>query len=306
MKRSLLILPLMMLLIAAACGAPNAPAGHADDSGGSPKNEVPDLSPPDEPGGDEQSDETTEEADSVPGPDSDPQDTPDAQEPDLDDPPAETEKTHYMNRNYIFKPIDPEGETKVVLLTFDDGPKDETMIDALLATLEKHQAKAIFFLNGFRVEAKPDLARKLYENGQILGNHSWDHIVLTEQSEETIDAQISRVQDILEELTGEAPKFFRPPHGAGNEYIRTRVREAGMLYMTWSNGSRDWEQGYQTPESVVEQVLEQLHPGSNILMHELPWTVEALDTLLTKLKEEGYTFLDPDAIDLDYEEAASA
>jgi peptidoglycan/xylan/chitin deacetylase (PgdA/CDA1 family) len=307
MKRSLLILPLIMLLIAAACSAPNPPADHADGTGGSPMNDVPSPSAPDESAGsDEQPDEPNEAGKSETEPDSDSQDPPDAQDPDRDAPPAETVKTHYMNRNYIFKPIDPEGEKKVVLLTFDDGPKDETMIDSLLATLEKHEAKAIFFLNGFRVEANPDLARKLHERGQILGNHSWDHIVLTEQSEETIDAQISRVQDILEELTGTAPKFFRPPHGAGNEYIRTRVREAGMLYMTWSNGSRDWEKGYQTPESVVEQVLKQLHPGSNILMHELPWTVEALDTLLTRLEEEGYSFLDPDAIDIDYEEPASS
>jgi peptidoglycan/xylan/chitin deacetylase (PgdA/CDA1 family) len=320
MKQNLQLLPMtaLILLIAAAvalsaCGAPAAGADPSPRSGGAAN---------DAPSADQSADRNAgqdagrgESADGgrqpgVPGeadartPESDAADSPDAPSDSADAPsaPAEPVKTHYMNKNYIFKPIDPDGEKKVVLLTFDDGPKDEAMIDRLLETLENHQAKAVFFLNGYRVEAKPELARKLHERGQVLGNHAWDHIVLTNESEETIDAQIMRVQDILTELTGTAPRFFRPPHGAGNDYIRKRVKEEGMLYMTWSNGSRDWEQGYQTPESVVEQVMQQLHPGSNILMHELPWTVEALDTLLTRLEEEGYSFLDPMAIDIDYTE----
>ncbi|MNL86838.1 hypothetical protein D3C87_2157240 [compost metagenome] len=50
---------------------------------------------------------------------------------------------------------------------------------------------------------------------------------------------------------------------------------------------------------VIENVLQQLHNGSNILMHELPWTVSALDTLLTKLEEKGYSFVDPNSIELE-------
>ena len=68
--------------------------------------------------------------------------------------------------------------------------------------------------------------------------------------------------------------------------------------MTWSNGSLDWEsESKNKPDTVVSNVLEQLHPGSNILMHELPWTVEALDTLLTKLEAKGYGFVDPRQIE---------
>lgn len=226
---------------------------------------------------------------------------PEEQEPEPKQPET-PELTHYMNKNYILKPIHPEGESKVVLLTFDDGPKEAEMIDAMLETLEKHEAKAIFFLNGYRIEANPDLLVKLHEHGQIIGNHAWDHIQLPKETEATIDKQITDVQTIVEQHTGLRPKFFRPPHGAGNEYIRAKVKQEGMLYMTWSNGSEDWVKKYQTPEGVIGRVMEQLHPGSNILMHELPWTVEALDTLLTKLKDEGYSILDPRAIQLDYTE----
>jgi peptidoglycan/xylan/chitin deacetylase (PgdA/CDA1 family) len=44
--------------------------------------------------------------------------------------------------------------------------------------------------------------------------------------------------------------------------------------------------------------MEQLHPGANILMHELPWTAEALENLLTSLEQKGYGFIDPATIDI--------
>lgn len=217
-------------------------------------------------------------------------------EPDMPDP-VVIAKSYKMNKNYDIVPIDPSGNGKVVLLTFDDGPKERAQIDRLLAALDKHKAKAIFFVNGYRVKQQPELLKLLHEQGQTIGNHSWDHIDLKKEQAENVVRQIEDVQLIVKDTIDEAPKFFRPPFGSSNEYVRKRVKEEGMLFMTWSNGSEDWLSTNQNPEGVIKRVLEQLHPGSNILMHELPWTAEALDGLLTKLEEKGYSFVDPDSID---------
>lgn len=215
-------------------------------------------------------------------------------------PEEEIKKKYHMNKNYDIIPNDPQGNKKVVLLTFDDGPKDKEMNAALVKTLEKHNAKAIFFLNGYRIKQKPELVKLLHSSGQIIGNHSWDHINLREHSNDKIDQQVDDVQKIVEELTGAKPQFFRPPHGSGNEYLKEKVKKNGMLYMNWSNGSLDWEMNTKTgdPGKVIANVMKQLHNGSNILMHELPWTVEALDQLLTELEEKGYSFVDPRTIEL--------
>lgn len=220
--------------------------------------------------------------------------------------PAQEEpvKRYYMNKIYDIKPLDEETDDRVVLLTFDDGPKDLEMIQSMLETLEKHEAKAIFFVNGFRVQSNPELLQMIHDAGHAIGNHSWDHIDLRKQTDDVIRQQVDDVQKIVEETIGVKPLFFRPPHGSSNEFLRAYVKEQGMLFMTWSNGSLDWDRNHQKPEAVVQNVLDQLRPGSNILMHELPWTVEALDELLTRLTEEGYGFVDPFEIRIDTEEAA--
>jgi peptidoglycan-N-acetylglucosamine deacetylase len=232
-------------------------------------------------------------------------------EPDADksaDPSDETDKSpdaeapvepkYHMNKVYRIVPNDESVPEKVVLLTFDDGPKDETMINQMIDTLDKHDAKAIFFVNGYRAKAHPELLKLIHDRGQIIGNHSWDHIDLKKETKQTVKKQIGDVQQIVKDATGSEPKFFRPPFGSGGDTVKEVALSHDLLFMTWSNGSLDWEsKNKNKPDAVVSNVLEQLHPGSNILMHELPWTVEALDTLLTKLEAKGYGFVDPQFIE---------
>lgn len=213
--------------------------------------------------------------------------------------PEEIEINYYMNKIYDIKPIDPEDNDKVVLLTFDDGPKEQEMISKMLEILDKHHAKAIFFVNGYRVKNNPELLIQIHEADQIIGNHSWDHIRLDQQTLEKVDQQIEDMQNYIEELTGERPHFFRAPHGASNEYVREKVKEENMLYMTWSAAAEEWVPKYQSSDAIVKHVMEQLRPGSNILLHELSWTVDGLDSLLTKITEAGYDFVDPRSIHLE-------
>jgi len=214
--------------------------------------------------------------------------------------PVAVEQDYYMDANFILRPKLESGDKRVVLLTFDDGPKDKATLAAMLDALDRHKAKAIFFVNGYRAKRQPELLKLMRDRGHHIGNHAWDHVDLKKQPQEEMERQIDDVQSFVEEATGEAPAFFRPPFGSGGEAVRAKAKEADLLYMTWSNGSRDWEQGYDDPQKVIESVLEQLHPGSNILMHELPWTAEALDGLLNALKDKGYSVLDPARIDPDY------
>ncbi|WP_059054514.1 polysaccharide deacetylase family protein [Paenibacillus senegalimassiliensis] len=207
------------------------------------------------------------------------------------------ELLYHINKAYRVVPNEEITNKQVVLLTFDDGPKEKEMIDGLIDTLDKHEAKAIFFVNGYRVKAHPELLQRIAERNQIIGNHSWDHIDLKKASNDEMREQIEDVQTIVKETTGEAPRFFRPPFGSGNTMTHQIAEDNDLIYMTWSNGSLDWDsKNKNKPDAVIANVLEQLHDGSNILMHELPWTVDALDELLTKLEQKGYEFVDPRSV----------
>ncbi len=208
---------------------------------------------------------------------------------------------YHMNKNYDIIPNEAGTNKKIILLTFDDGPKDAAMINPLMDILDKHHAKAIFFVNGYRVKEHPELLELIHSRGGIIGNHSWDHIVLKDQPYAKVKQQLEDVQKIVTKVIGEAPHFFRPPHGAGGDVGKKVAAENGLLYMTWSVGSLDWEMKEKETgktEKLIKNVSSQLHSGSNILMHELPWTVEGLETLLTTLEGKGYSFVDPRSIEL--------
>lgn len=286
------VLLLSLSLLLSACGQLTGAdsRGPAQPETG---NSIPSEQPAQTP-----SDQTNADAGSpTPAPADEPVQQPAAEQPSA---PPEVQILYRMNDNFFIKPIDENTNSKVVLLTFDDGPKDAKVLTTILDALDKHSAKAIFFVNGYRVRENPELLTLIHERDQIIGNHSWDHINLKKSTGEQIDTQLTDVQDIVEKLTGERPRFFRPPFGAGNDHVREKAADEEMLYMTWSNGSQDWVKGFDKPDKVIDSVMEQLHPGSNILMHELPWTAEALDTLLTRLEEKGYGFIDPASIDTGY------
>jgi len=206
--------------------------------------------------------------------------------------------TYHMNENYDIVPNKESDKTpkKVVLLTFDDGPKEAKMINSMIDTLDKHNARAIFFVNGSRVKRHPELLKLIHDRGGVIGNHTYDHIVLKNESPAKVKQQIEDTQKIIKETINVTPRFLRPPNGAGNDAVHEVAAKNNLMYMNWSVGSLDWV-NQNDPQAVITNVMDQLHSGSTILMHELPWTVEALDQLLTKLEAKGYTFVDPDTIE---------
>ncbi|HEY0826755.1 MAG TPA: polysaccharide deacetylase family protein, partial [Bacilli bacterium] len=117
--------------------------------------------------------------------------------------PEVIQKSYQMNKNYFIVPKVDSDSKKIVLLTFDDGPKEKAMIDEIINILDRHKAKAIFFVNGYRIKQNPDLLKLIVDRGQIIGNHAWDHINLKKESNETVTKQIMDVQEIVKQLTGQ-------------------------------------------------------------------------------------------------------
>ena len=97
-------------------------------------------------------------------------------------------------------------------LTFDDGP-DPATTPAVLATLRRHEVRATFFLIGNRAEQYPELLRRIIEDGHEVGSHSYSHPYFNRLSALEAIREIAVSQSVLENLTGQTCRLFRPPFG---------------------------------------------------------------------------------------------
>lgn len=195
---------------------------------------------------------------------------------------------------------------KVVMLTFDDGPKPETT-PLILDVLKRENVKALFFVTGYGAKNE-DLLRRMHQEGHRIGTHTVNHTLLTRlQGRDAIRAEIEPVNQVVERVTGQRVRYFRPPNGMYNADVLAVLKELGLQLINWSHGSQDWvlANTRKEPAEVVRFVLAEkppvpgatvLHPGAVILMHDtLPWTAEALPGIIAGLREKGYDFalLDP-------------
>lgn len=176
--------------------------------------------------------------------------------------------------------IDPN--KKLVALTFDDGPSEYTK--RILRTLKQYDSVATFFVVGNRVELFEDVLKEELEIGCEIGNHTYEHKVLTELNAEQIWLQIFRTNEAVKKVTGEYPTLMRPPCGYDNGSTNCII---AMPLILWSVDTKDWQT--QNCYCSVQTVLENVKDGDIILMHDMyEASAEAVETIVPSLIAEGY------------------
>ena len=179
--------------------------------------------------------------------------------------------------------VTPTPEPKgMVALTFDDGPSDFT--DRLLDCLEENNVKATFFLCGKEVDYFQEPVKRMEQLGCELGNHTYDHPDLTTLSTDEITSQLSRTDQLIQELTGHIATVVRPPYGSFNDTV---AEIAARPLILWSLDTLDWET--QNVDSTVQNVMDNVSDGQIILMHDIfKESVDAAEVFIPQLLQEGY------------------
>ncbi|CAH0345928.1 polysaccharide deacetylase family protein [Bacillus sp. CECT 9360] len=187
---------------------------------------------------------------------------------------------------------------KVVLLTFDDAPDKHSL--EIAKTLKSHNVNAIFFVNGHFLDSEEEKAvlKQIHEMGFAIGNHTQSHATLKDLSESEQRNEIVKLNDAVEAIIGERPKFFRAPFGMNTDFSKKLATEEKMLVMNWTYGY-DWEKNYQSKEALTQIMVNSpyLINGANLLMHDRAWTSEAISGIITGLQAKGYEMLDPELIE---------
>ncbi|MDN3023238.1 polysaccharide deacetylase family protein [Streptomyces sp. S.PB5] len=154
-------------------------------------------------------------------------------------------------------------------LTYDDGPSGNT--PALLNALRQNGLRATMFNEGRYAAANPVQVRAQVSAGMWVGNHSYTHPHLTQQSQATIDSEIQRTQQAVANAGGGTPRLFRPPYGETNATVRAVAAKYGLTEILWNVDSQDWN-GASTDAIVA--AAGRLTNGQIILMHD--WSANSL------------------------------
>ncbi|WP_167958002.1 polysaccharide deacetylase family protein [Anaerosporobacter faecicola] len=173
--------------------------------------------------------------------------------------------------------------TKLIALTFDDGPSIYTPI--VLDALEKNQAKATFFVVGSRITDKTKgHIKRAEELGCEIGNHTYSHINMSSSSLEKIQSEIKKTDKKVKSIIGSPTYIMRPPYGSLTEKTQKNIDKA-MVF--WNVDTLDWK--YRNTDYVINYVLANAKDGDIVLMHDLyKSTANAVDTIIRGLQEKGF------------------
>ncbi|HEX7802272.1 MAG TPA: polysaccharide deacetylase family protein [Pseudoxanthomonas sp.] len=186
-------------------------------------------------------------------------------------------------------------QEKRVWLTVDDGPSHETA--ALLDLLDRHGAKATFFLVAERAARQPELTREILRRGHGIGNHSRTHpqAWFWALGPRRMATEIGQAQATLREITGQAPRWFRAVVGMANPFVSAPLKKNGLARVAWSARGFDGVRG--EPESVVARIVSALEPGAIVLLHEGARhgnNLAIIEGVLQAMRARGYTAVLPE------------
>jgi peptidoglycan/xylan/chitin deacetylase (PgdA/CDA1 family) len=195
---------------------------------------------------------------------------------------------------YLPKLIRGNAREKLIALTFDDGPHLE-FTEKLLALLRRENVKATFFVVGKMVEKNPQLLKDIIANGNMVGNHTFSHVMLTKIPVNEIRAEYEACNDIVEDVAGYHMRFCRPPGGDYDRHVVKAATEQGLTTVLWTDDPGD----YASPGTHVieKKTLDRLSNGGIILLHDgIQETLDVLPQIIAYARDHGYRFVTVDEL----------
>ncbi len=175
---------------------------------------------------------------------------------------------------------------RTVAITFDDGPFP-IYTPLLLDTLERLGMKATFFLVGQQVEEYPYFAEAIARAGHEVANHTFHHVNLTHLPAQEVLKEIKDAQETITVITGQVPRYFRPPGGDYNDTVLETAHRVGLVTVFWTANSADYTN--PQPAALEARVLARVSSGGIMLFHQgIVVTLQILPRLTEILRSRGY------------------
>jgi len=181
----------------------------------------------------------------------------------------------------IFKDFIWETSNNKILLTFDDGPTEESTIK-ILNILKSGNIKAVFFCVGNNVLKHPDLIAKMLEDGHTIANHTMTHKLLTEMNKEKSINEIIPFNENMKTKFNFEVKYLRPPHGKFNLKTNKLFDELNLKCVMWNLLTYDFQNDLNKVKYSIDNYLQKnaiivFHDNkkcSDIIEKSLNYTIE--------------------------------
>ena len=175
-----------------------------------------------------------------------------------------------------------------VWITLDDGPDLRTTPE-ILKMLDRHAARATFFLVGEKVRRHPELVHQILAAGHQIGNHTETHPQFSfwRFGPSALKKELIGFEEACVVAGLPCPALFRAPVGMKNPFLHPHLIARGLVLVAWS--IRAFDTRHRNVSLTVRCLAGAVRPGAILLLHEgLVETVTALDRLLVWLSEQGY------------------
>ncbi|MDO4454398.1 MAG: polysaccharide deacetylase family protein [Eubacteriales bacterium] len=173
-----------------------------------------------------------------------------------------------------------------IALTFDDGPHP-VYTPLLLEGLRERGVKASFFLIGKNIEGNEEIVKQMAKQGNIVGNHTYNHVKVKALSPEQACEEMKKTSDLVEKITGETTCYIRPPFGEWDEKLDCGM---DMISVMWTIDPLDWTT--KNVSQVVNKVVTEAGENDIILLHDCyASSVEAAFQIIDQLQAEGFEFV---------------
>jgi peptidoglycan/xylan/chitin deacetylase (PgdA/CDA1 family) len=158
-------------------------------------------------------------------------------------------------------------DSRQVALTFDDGPTAGAT-EPILDLLKSLAVPAAFFVIGRNVDVSPGIVRRAFDDGHLIGNHSYDHSHSGFlHGTRYWDEQLKRTTAAVAGVTGNRPRFFRPPIGVRTWRTMRAVSRGKYILVNWSKRGYDGLAA-ATADSIQSRLLGRLEGGDIVLLHD--------------------------------------
>ncbi len=159
----------------------------------------------------------------------------------------------------------PSGRREVAL-TIDDGP-DPEITPQVLDVLKALGIKATFFCIATKVKSHPELARRVIAEGHHIENHSMVHRhYFSILGLNGIKNELAAAQQVIAEVTGRKPLFFRAPAGLRNPFLDPVLHKLNLQLVSWTR--RGFDTRVSDAQKVTQRLLENAAAGDILLLHD--------------------------------------